>query len=168
MTRPYSVDLRDRVVAFVESGHSRHQAAVHFQVSGSFVVKLMRAFRSSGRIEARPIGGRRHAKRDAHRVYPVRRMEEKDDITMSELAADLLAETGTQAAPASLSRWFLRNGYSVKKSLLASEQDRVDVRQAREEWINGRQPRMRLNQHRLIFLDETGTTTKMTRMRGRC
>jgi transposase len=115
MTRPYSVELRDRVVAFVESGHSRHQAAVHFQVSGSFVVKLMRAFRSSGRIEARPIGGRRHAKRDAHRVYPVRRMEEKDDITMSELAADLLAETGTQAAPASLSRWFLRNGHSVKK-----------------------------------------------------
>jgi transposase len=57
---------------------------------------------------------------------------------------------------------------ALKKSLLASEQDRVDVRQAREAWINGRQPRMRLNQHRLIFLDETGTTTKMTRLRGRC
>jgi len=115
MTRPYSVDLRERVVAFVESGHSRHQAAAHFQVSVSFVVKLMSAFRLSGRIEARPIGGRRHAKLDAHRVFLVRRMEEKGDITMSELAADLLAETGTQTAPASLSRWFLRNGYSVKK-----------------------------------------------------
>ena len=115
MTRPYSVDLRERVVAFVESGHSRHQAAAHFRGSVSFVVKLMRAFRSSGRIEARPIGGRRHAKLDAHRVFLVRRMEEKGDITMSELAAALLAETGTQAAPASLSRWFLRNGYSAKK-----------------------------------------------------
>ncbi len=27
---------------------------------------------------------------------------------------------------------------------------------------------MRLAPHRLIFLDETGTTTKMTRLRGRC
>jgi len=31
-----------------------------------------------------------------------------------------------------------------------------------------RQPRMRLKPHRLVFLDETGTTTKMTRLRGRC
>jgi transposase len=31
-----------------------------------------------------------------------------------------------------------------------------------------RQPRMRLEPHRLVFLDETGTTTKMTRLRGRC
>ena len=30
-----------------------------------------------------------------------------------------------------------------------------------------RQPRMREGVHRLVFLDETGTTTKMTRLRGR-
>jgi transposase len=41
------------------------------------------------------------------------------------------------------------------------------VRQAREEWKAHRQPRMRENIHRLVFLDETGTTTKMTRLRGR-
>ena len=51
---------------------------------------------------------------------------------------------------------------------VASEQDRTDVRQAREEWAATRQPRMRLEPHRLVFLDETGTTTKMTRLRGRC
>jgi hypothetical protein len=41
------------------------------------------------------------------------------------------------------------------------------VRQAREEWKAHRQPLMRENIDRLIFLDETGTTTKMTRLRGR-
>ncbi len=30
-----------------------------------------------------------------------------------------------------------------------------------------RQPQMRLEPHRLVFLVETGTTTKMTRLRGR-
>jgi transposase len=41
------------------------------------------------------------------------------------------------------------------------------VRQARDEWKAHRQPLMREEVHRLIFLDETGTTTKMTRLRGR-
>jgi DDE superfamily endonuclease len=31
-----------------------------------------------------------------------------------------------------------------------------------------RQPKMRLEPHRLVFIDETGTNTKMTRARGRC
>ena len=47
------------------------------------------------------------------------------------------------------------------------EAEREDVRQAREEWKAHRQPRMREEVDRLIFLDETGTTTKMTRLRGR-
>src|SRR5271155_5183935 len=55
-----------------------------------------------------------------------------------------------------------------KKTLLASEQDRPDIRLAREEWRDRRQPRLRLEPERLVFLDETGTTTKMTRLRGRC
>jgi transposase len=41
------------------------------------------------------------------------------------------------------------------------------VRQARDEWKAHRQPLMRKAVHRLVFLDETGTTTKMTRLRGR-
>src|ERR1700753_3987107 len=55
-----------------------------------------------------------------------------------------------------------------KKTLLASEQDRPDIRTAREEWKAQRQPRMRLERESLVFIDETGTTTKMTRLRGRC
>jgi transposase len=55
-----------------------------------------------------------------------------------------------------------------KKTLLAAEQDRPDIKAAREEWTATRQPRMRLEPHRLVFIDETGTTTKMTRLRGRC
>ena len=55
----------------------------------------------------------------------------------------------------------------IKKSLLASEQDRPDVTKARVEWVEGRQPIMREQQARLIFLDETSTNTKLTRLRGR-
>lgn len=42
------------------------------------------------------------------------------------------------------------------------------MRQAREAWKAERQPKMRTELHRLVFIDETGTNTKMTRARGRC
>jgi len=50
---------------------------------------------------------------------------------------------------------------------MAGECGRDDVKQKRREWITHRQPRMRQEPQRLVFLDETGTTTKMTRLRGR-
>lgn len=56
---------------------------------------------------------------------------------------------------------------AIKKSLLASEQDRPDVAKARVEWVEIRQPIMREQHAKLIFLDETSTNTKMTRLRGR-
>jgi len=61
---------------------------------------------------------------------------------------------GTQALP-------------LKKTLLASETDRADIVRARQVWRAHRQPWMKKRPERLVFIDETGTTTKMTRLRGR-
>ena len=116
MAKPYSVDLRERVVAYVRAGHSCHQAAAHFQVSISFAVLLMKAYRESGRIAAKPMGGRRHSKLEPHRAFLVRRLAEKDDITMPELARDLAAKTGIIVDPSGLSKWLIRNGYTFKKN----------------------------------------------------
>jgi transposase len=116
MPKPYSRDLRERVVGFVEAGHSRRGAAAHFDVSPSFVINLMTAYQARGNLAPKPLGGRRRAKLDPHRVFLLRRVAEKDDITMPELAGELEAECGTRADPASLSRWLIRNGYRFKKN----------------------------------------------------
>jgi transposase len=50
---------------------------------------------------------------------------------------------------------------------MASERARAAVRERRHEWIEHRQPRMRQQPARLVFIDETAVTTKMTRLRGR-
>ena len=55
----------------------------------------------------------------------------------------------------------------LKKTLLASETDRADIVRARHVWHTHRQPWMMKHPERLVFIDETGTTTKMTRLRGR-
>lgn len=120
MPKAYSLDLRDRVARFVNAGRSCHAAAAHFSVSVSFVVRLIRAFRTTGGLAPKPSGGRRHAKLDPHRAFLTARIEEKADITMPELSAELAVATGTKADPASLSRWLIRNGYRFKKNLAGS------------------------------------------------
>lgn len=54
---------------------------------------------------------------------------------------------------------------ALKKTLHAAEQERVDVKAAREEWIK-KQPH--LDRTKLVFIDETGASTKMVRQYGRC
>jgi transposase len=50
---------------------------------------------------------------------------------------------------------------------MAQERERADVAERRRDWIERRQPRMRLEPARLVFIDETAVTTKMVRLRGR-
>jgi hypothetical protein len=91
----------------------------------------------------------------------------KPDITMPTLAAWLEAEHGVQADPSNLSKLLCREGFTYKKTLLASEKERSDVKQARREWRDHRQPLMRDQPGRLVFVDETSVKTNMTPLSGR-
>ena len=57
-------------------------------------------------------------------------------------------------------------GSAIKKTLRASEQQRPDIREARELWINRRKRFFNKALARLIFLDETSTNTKLTKRTG--
>src|ERR687897_537019 len=130
MPKTLSTDLRERIVRYVDEGHSRRSAAEKFAVSASSAVRIVARHGATGSVAPKVGRVGRRSKLEAHRDYLVRRIAEVADITMPELAAELAAR-GTRIDPSNLSRWFLRNGYRVKKTLLASEQDRPDVRKAR-------------------------------------
>src|SRR6266571_4842862 len=55
-------------------------------------------------------------------------------------------------------------GSALKKIVHAAEQERPDVAEARQRW---REDQPSLDPARLVFIDETGTSTNMTRLRGR-
>ena len=59
-----------------------------------------------------------------------------------------------------------KNGYTYKKGLIARERSKPEVRKARHD-RSRRQKAMRRQPRRLIFLDETGTDTGVTREYGR-
>lgn len=54
----------------------------------------------------------------------------------------------------------------IKKSLQASEQNRLYVRQQRDLWINRRRRFFNKALSRLVFIDETSTNTKLTKRTG--
>ena len=96
----------------------------------------MKAYRMTGRLTPKPGGGRRHAKLDPHRAFLLARVAEKDDITMPELTAELVAATCTRADPASIWRWLIRNGYRFKKNA-AGQRTRSARRQASTRAVDG-------------------------------
>jgi transposase len=62
MTRPYSMDLRERMVRAVKAGASRRAIAARFGVSPSCVIKLMQRWQRAGTFRARA-GARRRSTR---------------------------------------------------------------------------------------------------------
>ena len=91
MARPYSLDLRERVVAAVESGRSVRDVASSFGVSVSSVVKWSQRYRATGSAAALPMGGRRPFALAAHRAWVLSRLAEKPDLTLRALRAELAA-----------------------------------------------------------------------------
>ena len=56
MGKPHSVELRERVVSFVDEGNGHRDAARHFRVSPKFVNDMMKLRRETGALLAKPQG----------------------------------------------------------------------------------------------------------------
>jgi transposase len=89
MARAYSLDLRERVVAGVESGQSCRAVAKTFMVSVASVVKWSQRHRQSGSSAARPMGGRRGYAVAQEREWLLARIAEKPDLTLRALLQEL-------------------------------------------------------------------------------
>src|ERR1700681_394756 len=62
MTKPYSEDLRTRVVAAVVAGASCRDTAQRFSIGVSSVVRWAQRFRRTGSVAAKPMGGERNSR----------------------------------------------------------------------------------------------------------
>ena len=138
MPKAYSLDLRERVVGFVEDGHSRRAAAAHFKVSVSFVVNLVKTVRTRGSFEPKPSGGRRHAKLEPHRSFLLAQVAEKADITMPELAADSPPQLARRLIPLPVALAHSRRLPLQKKS--ARQRARSSRRQTGARGMDRRSP----------------------------
>jgi transposase len=90
MGKPYSVDLRERVVAAVEKGGlSRRRAAAQFGVGISTVIAWVRRLRETGSVAPGKMGGHKpKAIAGEHRTWLLERTKERD-FTLRGLVAEL-------------------------------------------------------------------------------
>ena len=164
MAPTLSTDLRTRVIAAVDGGLSRRAAAERFGIGIATAIRWVRTFRTTGAISASPKGNLRSHRIEAHRDVILSAVANQVDITIAELADLLAREHGLHVAPSTVWRFLDRHGMTFKKTAHASEQNRPDVHARRQAWFDA-QPE--LDPERLVFIDETGASTKMARLRGR-
>ena len=118
MGKSLSLDIRERVVALVEEGHSCHEAARRLRISAASAVRILQRKRRTGEVKAAPQGRPRRSKLDAVSGWLMLRLEAEPDITMPELAEALKQEHDLIATPAMLSRHLIhRLGFTYKKIL---------------------------------------------------
>jgi transposase len=165
MGKPHPIELRARVVAFVEEGNTHREAARHFRVSPRFVNNMVILKRASGALAPARQGHLGGGKLTEHEDWVRARLAEKGDLTLDELCVELMAR-GVSVDRSTVSRLLHRLGLSHKKSLRASEQLRPEIARSRDIWINRRKRFFNKSLARLIFIDETSTNTKLTRRTG--
>ena len=112
--RPYSLDLRERVVAAVVAGSTCRSVAARFGVSVASVVKWSQRFRTKGSAAALPMGGHRPYALAGERDWLLRRLDEKPYITRRGLVAEL-GERGIEVSYYAVWHLFEREGISFKK-----------------------------------------------------
>jgi putative transposase len=118
MTKPYSQDLRDRVIAAVEEeGLSRREAARRYRIGYTAAIRWLQAWRA-GRRGPLAQGGDRRSRLPEHGAWLLALIEAESDLTLAAVSERLMAEHGVQADAGMLSRFFNDHGISFKKKRL--------------------------------------------------
>ncbi|HLX98689.1 MAG TPA: IS630 family transposase [Roseiarcus sp.] len=162
MTRPYSVDLRERALARVEKGETLRSVAALFGISPSCISKWGTLRRRTGDVAPGKVGGHKKRALSGEVAEWLRARMRASAFTLRGLAAEL-AERGVKTEARAVWVFVHAEGLSYKKTLVASEQSRPDVARKRMRW-KARQAGV--DPKRLVFVDETWVKTNMEPLRG--
>ena len=114
MPKAYSADMRTRVIARVESGASRREAAEHYDVSPSTAVIWVKCFRETGRCTAKRRGGST-SRLEEHAEFLLALIEEQPDLTLDEVVA-VMRRNKVPGSRTAVWRFFQRHKMTLKKS----------------------------------------------------
>jgi transposase len=116
MGKPHPIELRERVVAFVDEGHTHRAAARHFRVSPRFVNDMIKLRRETKALSPKPQGNGGRGKLEACADWVRAFLARHDTATLDEIRSALEAEKGVNVHRASIGSWLHRLGLSHKKN----------------------------------------------------
>ena len=167
MRKSYSDDLRRKLLEAHDRGEgSLRELARRFGVSIPWAWKISAQRRRTGQMErVRQRHGRQSRVTATVESRLRNLLREQPDRTLAELQQGVWeAEGGAVQCAASVAGVATDAVAVEKKSLRAQEQDTPENCQRRQAW---REQVSQLDPQRLVFLDESGVTTQMTRRYGR-
>jgi transposase len=117
MPKPYSGDLRERVLLTCERGKlSRATIAAMFQIAESTVYRWLETWRTEQRRAAKPHAGGPEPRLDAAALDELKAIvAEANDLSLAEHATKLSARTGVTASGPTVSRALKKLGLLRKK-----------------------------------------------------
>ncbi len=115
MGKPYSMDLRERVIAAVEGGMSTHRAAARFSIGIATAGAWARLKRATGDVTPARQGKPKGSVLDAHADFICGVIDETPDITLEEIAERLAAERGLRVVSTAVWKFLDRRDMTHKK-----------------------------------------------------
>ena len=135
--RPYSEDIRTRVVAAVGGGSSRHAAAERFAVSVSSAIRWMKTYVETGSVSPRRGARKRRSPLEPHAAWLLELVTAEADLTLAEIVERLERERGVRTSDSSVDRFFARHNVTFKKNT-ARRRARTDGRGRSPATLEGR------------------------------
>jgi transposase len=111
----YSADLRERVLATIDTGLPTARVAERFDVSISFIYKALKRRRLTGETTARAQCNQQALKLAAHHEAIRVEVERRPDVTLEELRRWLVETHGVEASLGLMHNTLIRLGLSLKK-----------------------------------------------------
>jgi transposase len=115
MARPYSIDLRERVIARVLAGDSIRAVGAAFAVDPSVVSKWSSRLRATGSVAPGQMGGHKPVILVVHRDFVHARFAQEPALTLRGLISEL-AEIGVQVSYGAVWDFVHAEGLSFKKN----------------------------------------------------
>jgi transposase len=113
--KPYSEDLRWRVVRAVDRGELRGEVAERFEVSVPTIERWVRQRRETGGLAPKPVPGPAAVKTTALMAALPERLAEHADATLEEQCSWWQEVSGVEVSTATMSRALTRLGWTRKK-----------------------------------------------------
>ena len=115
MPKPYSNDLRTRVMAAKAAGASNRAVSERFGIAPSTISKWTGLVSRTGSVAPAQFGGYRKHLLEPHREFIVNQIETTPHLTLHGLK-DLLAGCGVNVSHDTVWRFLRREGLSFKKN----------------------------------------------------
>src|SRR5215469_4153328 len=116
MGKPYSNDLRERVVAAIEAGHTRKEVAGLFNLALSTVGGFIKRKCETGSVSPDKFGGHQTFSLEPHADLVKELVGEQPDITLAELQVRL-AKENVKVSHSAISRFLHHIKLTFKKRL---------------------------------------------------